>query len=167
MPTMKLINVIDEDFINYKTPVMSLLFPYCSMKCNKEAGREVCHNTHLNDPIIEVDIEKLCLRYIQNPISRGIVCYGKEPFDSRIDLFNFIHVFRNKYQLNDPIIIYTGYTEEEIQKETQILKRFGNIIIKFGRYIPDMPSHFDRVLGVELASPNQYGKVINENYEKS
>ena len=46
---IELLGIIDEDFINYKLPTMSLMFPYCSMKCNKEAGREVCHNTSLRD----------------------------------------------------------------------------------------------------------------------
>jgi hypothetical protein len=41
------------------------------------------------------------------------------------------------------------------------LTRFDNIIVKFGRYIPDNKPHFDEVLGVNLASPNQYAKKIS------
>ena len=33
---------------------------------------------------------------------------------------------------------------------------YHNIIIKYGRYIPNDGKHFDRVLGVELVSNNQY-----------
>ena len=36
------------------------------------------------------------------------------------------------------------------------LSKFANVIIKFGRFIPNQKPHFDEVLGVELASPNQY-----------
>ena len=41
-----------------------------------------------------------------------------------------------------------------------------SIIIKFGRFIPNKPSRFDELLGVELASDNQYAMrledVVNE-----
>jgi hypothetical protein len=38
---------------------------------------------------------------------------------------------------------------------------FDNIIVKFGRFIPDDEKRFDEVLGVELASHNQYAEVIS------
>ena len=41
------------------------------------------------------------------------------------------------------------------------LKTYKNIILKVGRYLPDYEKHFDEVLGVELASPNQYGIKIS------
>ena len=51
-------------------------------------------------------------------------------------------------------IIYTGYTEEEISDKIKALSQLHNIIVKFGRFIPDSPHIFDTVLGVELASNN-------------
>ena len=45
---------------------------------------------------------------------------------------------------------------------------WDNIIIKFGRFIPDQKSTFDSVLGVELASQNQYAlplKTVIYNIE--
>ena len=168
MSEIKLINIIDEDFVNYKVPTMSLLFPYCSMKCNIEAGREVCQNTSLcNSSLIEVSIEALCERYLKNPISKAICCYGMEPFDSHIELFNFISILRHEYHCNDTIVIYTGYTEDECQRFIKVLKTFDNIIIKFGRFIPNSEKKYEELLGVELASSNQYAKLINENYTKS
>ena len=41
------------------------------------------------------------------------------------------------------------------------LKQFPNIIIKFGRFIPNQQSHYDEVLGINLASDNQYAKKIS------
>ena len=38
---------------------------------------------------------------------------------------------------------------------------YSNIIIKFGRFIPNREPHFDEVLGVNLASNNQYAKRIS------
>ena len=41
-----------------------------------------------------------------------------------------------------------------------ICSNYDNIIIKFGRYIPNQQSHFDIVLGVNLASDNQYAERL-------
>ena len=72
----------------------------------------------------------------------------------------------------DDIVIYTGYTEEELLHGASTLKlpkgyydlvcSYENIIIKFGRFKPDQPSHYDEVLGVNLSSPNQYGKIVSK-----
>ena len=36
-----------------------------------------------------------------------------------------------------------------------------NIIIKYGRFIPDSKSRYDNILGITLASDNQYAEEIN------
>jgi len=36
-----------------------------------------------------------------------------------------------------------------------------NIIIKYGRFIPDKEKHYDEVLGIYLASDNQYAERIS------
>ena len=151
--------IIDEDFINYKKPSMTIEFPYCSFKCDKECGQQVCQNSALvNEPNISVSVYKIIDRYLNNPITKAVVCQGLEPFDSKDDLYVFIDRFRRR--IDDPIIIYTGYTEEELKDELPILEQFGNIIIKFGRFIPNSLHKFDNILGVELASNNQYAKFI-------
>ncbi len=151
--------IIDEDFINYKKPSMTIEFPYCSFKCDKECGQQVCQNSALvNEPNISISVYKIIDRYLNNPITKAVVCQGLEPFDSKDDLYVFIDRFRRR--IDDPIIIYTGYTEEELKDELPILEQFGNIIIKFGRFIPNSLHKFDDILGVELASNNQYAKFI-------
>ena len=65
------------------------------------------------------------------------------------------------HHCSDDIVIYTGYNFDEIRYQVLTLKQFENIIIKFGRYLPDQDSHFDEVLGVSLASNNQYGEKIS------
>jgi hypothetical protein len=98
-------------------------------------------------------------RYINNSLTHAVVCGGLEPFDSWNDLWSFICVFRAFSK--DSIIIYTGYKEEEIQDKIEFLSQVDNIIVKFGRFIPNSPHIFDTILGVELASNNQYGKLIS------
>jgi hypothetical protein len=71
------------------------------------------------------------------------------------------------------VVIYTGYTEYELTIDDagrtenasyNWLKHYPNIYVKFGRYIYGQASHFDEVLGVKLASDNQYSKKVS--YER-
>lgn len=157
---MKIKGIISEDFINYKKPSMVIEFPYCDFKCDRECGQEVCQNSSLvHSPMHNIPIDKIVLSYLKNDITQAIVFQGLEPFDSKEDLYQLIKFFR-KYT-DDDIVIYTGYTELELDSDIQILKRlFKNIIIKFGRFIPNQPSYYDEILGVFLASSNQYAKKI-------
>ena len=104
-------------------------------------------------------IYELITRYLQNPISEAIVCQGLEPFDSWDELKQFIIAVRMKTK--DDIVLYTGYTKEELKYYLTFLKKYDNIYIKYGRFIPDQDSHYDEVLGVKLASPNQYAERIS------
>ena len=150
----------DEDFVNYKKASMFVGFPYCTFKCDKECGKQVCQNSALaNSKGIEISITSLIDRYINNPITEAIVCGGLEPFDTYKQLLEFITELRK--QTDDDIIIYTGYYKNEIQNYINELMQFKNIIIKFGRYIPDQEKHFDNVLEINLASDNQYAEKIS------
>lgn len=158
---MILKTLIEEDLTNYKTPSMLLAFPRCSFKCEKDCGERVCHNSSLSQSTnIDVSVDAIIDKYMENSLTKAIVCAGLEPFDSWDDLFDLvIHV--RSIGCYDPIVIYTGYNPQEIQSEVNILKAFRNIIIKFGRFIPNDEHHFDEVLGVELASHNQYAIKIS------
>lgn len=147
----------EEDFTNYKKPSMFVAFPRCNWKCEKECGKRVCQNGALAAaPDIEVYATSLVGRYLENPITKAVVIGGLEPMDSFSELEDFILTFR--LWSNDDVVIYTGYTEEEIKNKIERLKLYSPIVIKFGRYIPDMKPHFDDELGVYLASDNQYAK---------
>jgi hypothetical protein len=152
--------IIDEDFINYKKPCMVIEFPYCSFKCDKECGKQVCQNGALaNSPNIDIERMDLINRYLKNDITQSVVMQGLEPFDSWDDLISFIFLFR--CYSDDDIVIYTGYNLSELEEKVELLSYFDNIIIKFGRYIPNKQSHYDNVLGVNLASDNQYAVKIS------
>ena len=157
---MKIKGVVMEDFSNYKLPSMFIIFPLCDWKCDKECGKRVCQNSTLaKTPIKDIDIGILVDKYINNPISKAVVCGGLEPMDSWSDLQVFIEKFREKSQ--DDIVIYTGYYKEEITDKINWLKNYDNIVVKFGRFIPGHKKHYDEVLGIELASDNQYAEVIS------
>lgn len=158
MMTVK--GLIDEDFVQYKKPSMFIGFPTCSWKCEKECGQRVCQNSTLaKSPDIHIDNINMIDRYIKNPITEAVVIGGLEPIDSFDQLASFIKEFR-EYS-NDDIVIYTGFYPYEITNQIAILKQYKNIIIKFGRYIPGQEKHYDEVLGVYLASDNQYAEKVS------
>ena len=157
---MKLLGVIEEDFVNYKEPTFSLLFPFCSMKCNTESGREVCHNTNIdNGKLLDLSNDLIIQKYLKSEISHNICMYGMEPMDSWKEVISFIHDFRKVS--NDNILIYTGFYKHEITDKIKELKKYKNIIVKFGRYIPNQKSIEDKILGITLASDNQWAEKIS------
>ena len=159
---MKVKGIVWEDFVNYKVPCMTIEMPVCSFKCDKEFGCTICQNSALAlAPTIEYDNAEIIKAYRANPIARAVCFQGLEPFDTFDDLHNFIFAFRECFSLKDDIIIYTGYNKDEIENQLIQLKRFSNIIVKFGRYIPSQQPVYDEILGVELASPNQYAERIS------
>ena len=150
------------DVVNYRKTSMFISFPSCTFKCEKECGEHCCQNSALaQTPNIDVGVKTIVNKYVNNPLTSAVVIGGLEPFDSALDLLLLIACLRVATQ--DDIVVYTGFTKEELQDgETyKSLLRFKNIIIKFGRYIPHQQPHYDSVLGVMLASDNQYAERIS------
>ena len=158
---MQIKGIIDCDLVNYKKPCLTIEMPKCSFKCDKECGIQVCQNSSLaSAPTEEITILSILNYYMVNPITEALCFQGLEPFDTFDEMLDLISDFRKLWP-EDDIIIYTGYNKNEIQKEIDILKQFKNIIIKFGRFIPNQNNRFDEVLGVTLSSDNQYAEVIS------
>lgn len=148
--------LVDEDFVNYSKPSMFVIFPFCTFKC----GYDLCQNKELfYSKTIKISANTIVERYINNPITKAICFGGLEPMDSFDTVLNLIKEFR--FKTDDDIVIYSGYTKEEIKDKIAILKLFDNIVIKYGRYIPNQESHYDNVLGVNLISDNQYAERIS------
>ena len=159
---MRIKGLTDEDFLNYKLPSMYICTSTCDFKCDKESGTSCCQNSSLaKEQSVIINDDTLIQRYLQNPITKAIVFAGLEPMDQSHEVYHFINLLRTKYKRNDPVVIYTGYTEDELKNSVAILSQFPNIIMKFGRFIPNREKHYDEVLGVYLASPNQYAKELS------
>lgn len=197
---MKVKGITDEDFCNYKVPSMYIATATCSFKCDKECGKPVCQNSELvKQPSIDIPNLDIAERYLENPITRAVVIGGLEPFDQIDEMFDLICNIRTETiekdkillsngawyhpwfaerehpKAKDPIVIYTGYTREELDRMiydnqdcdgaptnlNEWCDGIGDIIIKFGRYIPGHQPHFDPILGVYLASDNQYAERIS------
>lgn len=161
---MRIKTIVDEDFTNYKKPSMFIGTISCGGKCCIEAGipLSVCQNDGWRScaPVVLSDRE-ICMRYLANPLTSAIVVGGLEPFEQTQELYKLIWTLRTVFRCNDDIVIYTGYTKDEVKNEVKQFSGFANIIVKFGRYRPEQKPHFDNVLGVNLASDNQFAEVIS------
>lgn len=154
--------VKQEWFQDYKKPSMYIAFPNCSFKCEKECNKKICQNSSLTTlPDKDIGIDVIMKKYLNNPVTRAIVCGGLEPFDDFHELISFVSAVRGWYDCTDMIVIYTGYNFDEIRTEIDLLTQYENIIVKFGRFDPSRPKRYDDVLGVELASDNQYAVQIS------
>ena len=153
--------VIDEDFVNYKLPSMFISTAFCDFKCEKESGVRCCQNSALTaQKEVEYDTKELVTRYIDNPITKAVVFGGREPMMQYDDITDFMSCLRYDHLCSDPVVIYTGYDKTEISYQVEMLRLFGNVTVKFGRFVPNCEPHFDPVLGVNLASPNQYAEEL-------
>ena len=153
---MKIKGIVEEDFVNFNKPSMLLLMPSCNWKC----GQGLCQNSSMAKARnIDAIPKQIALRYANNPITKALIFSGLEPMLSFEDVVEMIVEFRKVSE--DEVVIYTGYTEEEVKHKIKYLQEnFKNIIVKFGRYTPDEEVHCDSILGVNLASNNQYAKKI-------
>lgn len=153
-------DIVEYDIVNYKKPSMFIITTSCTFKCEKECGIQCCQNEEIiKQKNIVISDEEIVKRYINNPLSHAIVFGGLEPFDTFDELTKLITLFR--FTCEDDIVIYTGYYENEIKDKLDFLKSFPNVIVKFGRFIPNQKGRFDEVLGVKLASENQYAQKIS------
>lgn len=158
---MKIKGIVEEDFTNYKVPSMFIGTSKCSFKCETESGIKCCQNSSLATAMtLDIDDSVIIEKYLNNPISKAIVFGGLEPLDTFDEVTEFIAKLRYQYHCDNTVVIYTGYNKTEILLQLSELKKYGNIIVKFGRYIPNDEQHFDEILGVTLASSNQYAEVL-------
>lgn len=158
---MKTKGIIEEDFINFKYPSLYISTAYCDFKCDKESGKNICQNSLLTkQKNYTIADDNIIQRYLNNNITKSIVFGGLEPFEQFDELYQFIKLLRCKYKCMDTVVIYTGFNKDEIQECLNKLKPLQNIIIKFGRFIPNQNKHFDNTIGVYLASDNQYAEYI-------
>ncbi len=155
-----IIGIVAEDFVQYRNPSMVVLFPNCTFKCEKEAGCKMCQNSELATyEKQKVGVQYLYKCYEHNNITCSVVLSGLEPLDSFEDVMKFIRYFRSN--TNDDIVIYTGYYYNEISDQIKQLQEFSNIVVKFGRFVPNSNPIYSSILGVQLASENQYAERIS------
>lgn len=156
-------NIVDEDFVNYKKPSMFIGSCFCDWKCCLDGNFPitVCQNNGISkQKNIDFSNDKIYKRYIENKITKSVVIGGLEPIKQANEIIELIYLFR-KNNCFDDFVIYTGYNKYEIELFLNEIKKFKNIVFKFGRYVPNQEKHYDSILGVYLASDNQFGERIS------
>ena len=163
MVSIRVIEIKDEIFQDYKKPSMLIACINCDWKCCKDSGvpNTICQNYKLREKskIKTLSNLEIVNRYLSNIITSGVIFGGLEPFMQFEEIISLIDCFR--WETLDDIVIYTGYYEDEIIDKIAVLTKYKNIIIKFGRYVPNSQPIYDEILGVYLASDNQYAKKIS------
>lgn len=160
---IKIKQVIDENFQDYKKAAMFISASSCDFKCLKEINLDcgICQNSKFSlEPDIKISVQDIFKRYKENKIISAVVIGGLEPFLQFEEFLSLVKYFRENGCYDD-FVIYTGYYPDEIKKEIEKLKNFKNIIVKFGRYIPNSKEKFDEVLGIMLSSENQFAQKIS------
>lgn len=163
MNSILLKNIVVEDFVNYKVPSMFLVTSFCDWKCCHEQSlpESICQNQPITQlPSKEIPNDYIYEQFINNPITKAIVIGGLEPMIQINEIIDLIDYFRSNEE-EATFVIYTGYYPNEIPEPLERLKKYKNIVVKFGRYIPNDIPKFDNILGITLASSNQYGEVIS------
>ena len=156
-------SIIDEDFVNYHTASMFIICCYCDWKCCFESNIPLksCINYSVNHSVnIEFSNKNIYSRYISNPITKAVVIGGFESFLQFDEVLSLLSYFRTQ-GCQDDFVIYTGYYPSEVQDKIEQLRQFSNVVIKFGRYIPNKPSRHDEILGITLISNNQFAERIS------
>lgn len=111
MSKLKVSGIIKESVVDGPGIRYAIFTQGCFHKC------EGCHNSQTHDPQggYFVDTEDLFQEIIQNPIISGVTFTGGEPF-LHADKLADLAIKLNNAGMNDMnIIVYTGYTYEEIQ----------------------------------------------------
>lgn len=164
--TIKLKDIVYESFQDYKLPSMVLVTSRCDWKCARDLKLrfdQVCQNCLLTKKSdLTFNIEEIYARYECNSITSAVVFSGLEPFLQFDEIFSVVDYFRSK-GCEDDFVIYTGYYPDEVFAQIEKLKQYKNIIIKFGRFVPQLTSAktLDEELGIDLASSNQFALRIS------
>lgn len=111
MSKLKVSGIIKESVVDGPGIRYAIFTQGCFHKC------EGCHNPQTHDPQggYFVDTEDLFQEIIKNPIISGVTFTGGEPF-LHADKLADLAIKLNNAGMNDMnIIVYTGYTYEEIQ----------------------------------------------------
>ena len=160
---MRVKTIVNERFQDYRKPSLFIATSQCDWKCCIEAKRKpsLCQNSPIaRMNTVDVAEDEIFLRYISDPITQAIVIGGLEPMLQQEEVLSLIHYFRS-HQCHDEFVIFTGYEKHEVKDFVRRVAQYDNIIMKFGRFIPDAEKRFDPVLGIYLISSNQYAEKIS------
>lgn len=163
---MRVRKLLTERFQDYKVPSMYLATCFCDWKCCPDKPYVCQNNPVANLPVTDIPDDEILDTYLSDPITEAIVIAGLEPLLQIREVCNLIRRAVER-GVKTTFVIYTGYTVCEVRRigffDELKTTGYGNgvgVVVKYGRYVPNQKPHFDKTLGVELASDNQYAEVV-------
>lgn len=159
--------IIAENFQDYKKISMFICANSCDGKCWREQGLSpaICQNDKiLCQKTISIPNEEIVEMFMSNHVSEAIIFGGLEPLLQIEDVVDIIRILRDAGDRSD-VVVYTGYKLEESPTQNFIQRiresNLPHVLLKVGRYIPNDIGKFDEILGVRLASQNQFGYIVS------
>ena len=144
-----------EVYNDYKKVGVLLATPTCNNNC------KYCQNEYLKKKKpIEYDISEIFNFVKKNKLIKSFIFGGLDCMDSFDQTYDIIKEIRKKFDYD--IVLYTGKLKTDINLEIEKLKNFKGIIIKFGKYKKNKEKKYDELLGITLASNNQYSRRIED-----
>lgn len=133
--------------------VGSLLFAVdCHHNC-----KGCCHADRHTGKVYESEDTKLIEEIKNYKFSEGIILGGFEWTEQLDELLDIIDLARSN---NLEVILYTHHTEEELRDIVPQLYTRKGVYVKYGEYRRELSSKTYTSYGVQLASTNQYIKII-------
>lgn len=125
----------------------------CSLNCVN------CFNQHIKEmDTLYINTDEIVDMIKNNPFEEGLILGGLEWSEQSDELIELVNTVMDN---NLKVMIYTGLTEIEFFNIVDKSKLQSGVYIKFGRYINTNKTITNIQFGVNLASENQYIKIIN------
>lgn len=120
MPKLRIAGVVNDSIVDGEGIRLTVFVQGCSHRCKG------CHNpeTWNYNGGHDVDISEIIKEYRENPLLQGITFSGGEPFD-KVEPLSLIA--DKVHKLNGDVWCYTGYTLEQLEKDTSKHKLLSRV----------------------------------------
>ena len=120
MSKLRIAGIVNDSIVDGEGIRLTVFVQGCSHRCKG------CHNPETWDYNggHDIDTSEIIKEYKENPLLQGITFSGGEPFD-KVEPLSLIA--DKVHKLNGDIWCYTGYTLEELRKDTSKYKLLSRV----------------------------------------
>lgn len=120
MPKLRIAGIVNDSIVDGEGIRLTVFVQGCRHRCKG------CHNPETWDYNggHDVDISEIIKAYRENPLLQGITFSGGEPFD-KVEPLSLIA--DKVHKLNGDVWCYTGYTLEQLKKDTSKHKLLSRV----------------------------------------
>ena len=120
MSKLRIAGIVNDSIVDGEGIRLTVFVQGCSHRCKG------CHNPETWDYNggHDIDISEIIKEYKENPLLQGITFSGGEPFD-KVEPLSLIA--DNVHKLDGDVWCYTGYTLEQLRKDTSKHKLLSRV----------------------------------------